>query len=189
MSEEDMLATIRTDCWNRALDAFGYSYIYKIRIESIEPWMRWSKVAGIVGPVFVGGIVGTYSDNNKLISGVLLATGLVSVVQLVISTYLTVSGSDENITLFSKLTAEYSILNSEFELLARFPLSDLSEYRKRYEVLVERERVLSRNGSLSDKELRKAMRSGLRNYRRNCAGCDLVPTSIESTDCNVCGNF
>lgn len=189
MTDEDRIDRITVECWNRALDAFGYAYIYKRRISKIEPWQRWSKIVGILAPVSVGGIYAAYSTDVKLLAETLSVAAFVGLAQLIISTYLTIAGSDEKLNSYATLCTEYTILNSEFELLARFPYDNACEYQRKYEVALERERSLNRNDDLSDKELRRAMRAGLRNYRRACAGCGDVPVSMSSTNCDVCGKF
>jgi hypothetical protein len=161
---ENLFNKMRQDCWDKALDSFAYSYIYSKRIESVDFWLRWSKVLGIIVPVLLGGIVSSYYSNQTVMYWALLITTPTAIAQLVVSTYLTVVGSDEKVKLYQSKSVEYSLL--------------------------ERERGISReNQNIKDKELRMGMRYGLRNYRRACAGCGKVPISMESTDCYVCGKF
>ncbi|MGW4750469.1 mobilome CxxCx(11)CxxC protein, partial [Streptomyces sp. NPDC004290] len=42
---------------------------------------------------------------------------------------------------------------------------------------------------VTDKERRRGMRATLRKFQRQCAGCQLVPTSLTPSDCDVCGRF
>ncbi|WP_215232092.1 mobilome CxxCx(11)CxxC protein [Dyadobacter linearis] len=190
MSDEDRSDTIQADCWNRALDCFAYNYIYAGKLNKISPWLQWSKVLGIIVPVLIGAILTTYANDSKIIDLTIAITSPFAIAQLVVSTYITVSGLEEKAALFSSQTIQFSLLNSEFQSLGLTPLPSIDIYQARYEVLKERERSLSvHHHQVSEEELRKGMRSGLRNYQRECAGCKTVPLSMISTNCPVCGNF
>lgn len=181
---------IRTDCWDKALDALGYFYIYSKRIEKLELWLRWTKVLGILIPVLLGGLVTSYFSNKLVLSIAITVTTPLALLQLLLSTYLAITGSDEKMSEYSTTAAEYALLNSEFEQLAKYPIEDEATYLNRYNVLLERERgVGKRNFNISDKERRMGMRYGLRQYRRGCAGCNETPVSMNPTTCDVCGNF
>ncbi|WP_394992674.1 mobilome CxxCx(11)CxxC protein [Emticicia sp.] len=187
---EDLQKKIRTDCWDKALDSFGYSYIYSKKIESLSKLLRWTKVLGILIPVLLGALLTSYISNKELLDLAIYITTPIAIAQLILSTYLTIIGADERANSYSIKSAEYSLLNSEFEYLAKFPPADDIIFQNKYEVLLERERGISKtNNEVSDKELRMGMRFGLRNYRRACAGCQKTPTSMIATDCDVCGNF
>jgi mobilome CxxCx(11)CxxC protein len=43
--------------------------------------------------------------------------------------------------------------------------------------------------NINDKELRMGMKYGLRMFKVKCDGCGEVPKSLETTNCNICGNF
>lgn len=187
---EDRFKKIRNDCWNKALDSFGFSYIYSKKIDSLNIWLRWTKVLGILIPVLLGGLLTSYFSNKYLINLAVWITTPIALTQLLISTYLTIIGADEKVNSYSTKSAEYSLLNSEFEHLAKYPLTDLQLLQHKVDILLERERGISKgNFDISDKELRKGMCAGLRNYRRECAGCGKTPISMNPTKCDVCGNF
>ena len=182
---------IKQNCWDKALDAFGYSYIYSKKVEKLNFWLRLSKVLGILIPVLVGSVVASYLTNKEVVDFVVLITTPLTIFQLIVSSYLTIVGSDEKVNTYSLKIAEYSILNSDFENLARLgDENDPIKLQHNYEILVERERGISKgNFEISDEYLRLGMCAGLREYRRTCAGCKKVPVSIKSSECDVCGNF
>ena len=187
---ENLNDKIRQNCWDKALDAFGFTYIYSKRITGINFLLNWTKVLGVLIPVFLGGITASYYTNSSVMTLALFFTAPLAIAQLGLSTALIVLGSDRKLTDYTEKAVGYSLLNSEFEHLAKFPDTDYNSYSKKYEILLERERALSKgNSNLKDKELRKGMRAGLRNYRRECVGCKTTPTSMTSTKCDVCGNF
>ena len=112
---------IRTDCWDKALDALGYSYIYSKRIDKLNIWLRWTKVLGILIPVLLGGIVSSYFANDEVIKIALWVTAPLALGQLIISSYLQIIGSDEKVNSYSTKAAEYGLLNSEFEQIGPAP--------------------------------------------------------------------
>lgn len=189
MTEEEK-KKIKTECWDKCIDTDGYSYIFSKRIEKLEIWLKWSKVLGIIIPVFLGGILASYSSNQNILNIAVFVTSPFALAQLLISTYLTVTGADEAMSLYSSKTAEFMLLHSEFEQLAKFPPPNIEELNQKFNILVEREKGLSKdNYKLKDSELRMGMRYALRNKRRQCAGCNIAPISMKPTDCDVCGNF
>lgn len=191
MDTNNKIKLIKQDCWDKALDAFAYCYIYSKKIEKLNYWLRASKLLGILIPVLVGGIVASYVTNKELIDFVVWLTSPFAISQLVLSTYLTVGGADEKVNSYSFKTAEYSLLNSEFQNLARLgDEDDITDLQHKYNVLVERERSVAKgNFEVSDNYKRMGMCAGLREYRRNCVACKKTPLAIKTSDCDVCGNF
>ena len=190
MPNQSTIDTIRQDCWDKALDCIAYSYIYTKKISKLSPYLTWVKALGIIIPLLVGAIAGTYYTDPDIMKWALVITSPLAIAQLVLSTLLTVTGYEDKVTKYLTKSTEYSLLQSEFELVAKYPNSDFSEYQRRYETLLERERNLGRdNQDVTEKYERMGMRYGLRNYRRSCAGCGIIPTSMTPTQCPVCGNF
>ncbi|WP_162343205.1 mobilome CxxCx(11)CxxC protein [Cyclobacterium salsum] len=187
---EDRQKKLRTDCWDKALDSFGYSYIYSKKIESLNFQLRWTKVLGILIPVLLGGILTSYYSYEIILELAIYITTPIALIQLLLSAYLTIIGADEKVNTYSTKSAEYSLLNSEFEYLGKYPPENVSLFQNKMDILLERERGISKgNFDIEDKELRMGMRAGLRNYRRGCAGCGETPISMTPTDCEICGNY
>ena len=152
--------------------------------------LKWTRVLGILIPVLLGGIVTSYYTDSQIMKLALFITAPLALIQLGLSTVLTVLGSDGQLSSYSRKSVEYNLLNSEFEHLGKFPDDNYESYSKKYEILLERERGVSKdNSNIKDKELRMGMRYALRNYRRACAGCGQTPVSMKPTNCEVCGNF
>ena len=186
---ENKKEKIRQDCWDKTLDSIGNSYIYQVKIKKINYWLRISKILGIVIPVFLGGVLTSYKSENYLEILIIITTPL-ALFQLVLSTILTINGADENILKYSTKSAEYSVLESEFRQMARYPIENDNEYLKKYEILLEREKGIGKgNIEVTDKEKRMGMRFGLRELSRECVGCKKTPLSMKSTNCDICGNF
>lgn len=187
---ENNIEKIRQDCWDNTLDAIAYSYIYQLKIKSINFWLRISKILGIIIPVFLGGILTSTYNSPEYISMAIWITSPFALGQLVLSTILTINGADENVLKYSTKAAEYSVIETEFRQMARYPNSDEFEYLKKFEILIEREKGISKaNLEVTDKEKRIGMRFGLRELSRECVGCKKTPLSMTSSKCDICGNF
>lgn len=187
---ENNIEKIRQDCWDKTLDAIGYGYIYQIKIKQINFWLRISKVLGIVIPVFLGGILTSAYNSPEYINIAIWITSPIALFQLILSTILTINGADENILKYSTKAAEFSVIETEFRQMARYPISDEFEYLKKFEILIEREKGIGKaNLDVTDEEKRMGMRFGLRELSRTCAGCNLIPLSMNPSKCQICGNF
>lgn len=187
---EDFKTKIRQDCWDFALDCAAYYYIYTKKLKSIGVLLRISKVLGIIIPVLLGGTLASYGQNSSIITLAITITTPIALLQLCLSTYLTVIGMDEKFAEYNSMAASYSIIEGDFKMLAKYPLDNFDEYTKKFEILLEREKGISgANIDVTDKEKRMGMRFGLREYSRHCVGCKTVPLSMKSTNCDICGNF
>ena len=187
---ENNIDKIRTDCWDKTLDAIGFGYIYQLKIKEINYWLRISKVLGIIIPVFLGGILTSTYNSPEYISMAIWITSPFALGQLVLSTILTINGADENVLKYSTKAAEYSVIETEFRQMARYPNSNEFEYLKKFEILIEREKGISKaNLEVTDKEKRIGMRFGLRELSRECVGCNEKPLSMIASNCDICGNF
>ena len=180
---------ITVDCWNSALDCFGLQYVYSKKIQALQKWLNASKIAGVLIPVIIAGILGSSLYSPKLLDITIMIAAPFGLAQFILSCYLAVAGSDNNLMVYITRAEQYSLLASEYRRLANFPDFDYEVYLKKYDILVERERIASRGDYLSEKELRKAMRFGLREFGKQCAGCNEKVISMKPTDCDVCGNF
>lgn len=187
---ENNIDKIRKDCWDKTLDAIGYGYIYQLKIKEINYWLRISKVLGIIIPVFLGGILTSTYNSPEYISMAIWITSPFALGQLVLSTILTINGADENVLKYSTKAAEYLVIETEYRQMARYPNSNEFEYLKKFEILIEREKGISKaNLEVTDKEKRIGMRFGLRELSRKCVGCNEKPLSMNSSNCDICGNF
>lgn len=188
--EQSITEKIRIDAGNLSLDASGYYYIYSEKIKEIEKWLKASKVLGIIVPVFLGGMLSTYSTYPQLIEATLVITGPIALGQLILSAYLTITGADEELVKFSSKAAEYYILSQSFSEIMRYPNADEKDLKSQFDLLKERERQIGRgNLEVTDKERRMGMRYGLWINQRSCISCKQVPSSLSPTSCETCGKF
>lgn len=187
---ENTIEKIRQDCWDKTLDCIGLSYIYQLKIKRINRWLRVSKVLGIVIPVFLGGVLTSSLNFREVIEVAIWVTTPIALFQLILSTILSINGADDNLLKYSTKAAEYSIIETEFRQLARYPDQNELEYVKKFEILLERDKGITKGSlDITDKEKRIGMRFGLRELSRECVGCKKTPLSMKPTNCDICGNF
>ena len=61
---------------------------------------------------------------------------------------------------------------------------------KKIVICRSREKGISKaNLEVTDKEKRIGMRFGLRELSRKCVGCNEIPLSMNTSNCDICGNF
>lgn len=187
---EDFYDKMRTQCWAKAMEATGASYVYQKRTKRLNFWLTWSKTTGFILPVLLGGIVANYSEKGEIIKYSLLFATPVAIAQLVLSAILTAQNIDANYAKYVSLSIKNLMLSVDFKELANFPPATLEELRPKFMTLVKRERALQEDDvDLTDKENRKGKRYGLYTFQFDCAGCGITPKSMIATKCDVCGNF
>lgn len=89
-------------------------------------------------------------------------------------------------------TAANDSLSVRYRELGQNPPPKLDALRQRYDQL-QVEDTMRRDQDLQhdikDFEKRMGMRAALRQFERPCSACKQVPTSMEPSDCGVCGSF
>ncbi|MBN2312698.1 MAG: hypothetical protein JXM79_02140 [Sedimentisphaerales bacterium] len=189
MGESD---TLRLQCWDSAIHAFGTGYIFERRSRCLRFQLRLLSFLGIIVPVFVGGIVTTYGIQFKYI-GIILATGgILALAQLIASIWAIIAKWDDAYAYSQESTSANYDLANKYKAIAQSPPSKLDDFRIRLEFLNaenQRRSDTDYRQSITEKEKRMGMRAALRNLQRECTACKMVPTTMKPTNCGVCGNF
>jgi mobilome CxxCx(11)CxxC protein len=87
---------------------------------------------------------------------------------------------------------EHYFLSERFKKLGEFPPSSFSELNFEFELINTRLKSRTEQDSkhpYKDWELRKGMKYSLREHQKSCIECKNIPTSMENTECNVCGKY
>lgn len=189
MNKEEIL---RIDSWNNAIQAFGKSYIFSKRAQFYSKWNRFLAIFGIIVPLTIGATASGYGLDSEILKKTLAISIPLSIIQLIISAFALVNNWNDNLSYSLEAVNDYNNLSDNFKKLGKNPSEDYNEFLKAYEILETKMTSRSENDAkynLNERELRKGMRYALREFQRKCVGCNKVPTSMESTDCNICGNF
>lgn len=183
---------IRRDCWDKALYSFGSNYVFGQRIRKYEKRNKLLKFSGIVMPLILGGIAGAYGSESVILPILITALAPLGVFQLTISLAAIIWDWDKELSYAYEASQSYNYLSSRFTDMAKRPPPDYTEFEKAHAVLKTEYALREQQDEkhkMSEREERKGMRAGLRQYQKQCAGCSIAPLSMESTNCSVCGNF
>lgn len=191
--EEDNFNKLRLECWDDALHSFGTGYLYSLRGEDLKRKLKIIDFIGVVTPASVGGVALGYGLYPSILAFTIPIAVLVGIVQLIFSIWSITSGWSSLYPNYLESVIENAALAIEYENLAKFPpnggFNELKIEKEKIDIKRANRDKQDNKNPLSEKEKRKGMRWALRKYQRACAGCNIVPVSMESTKCNVCGNF
>lgn len=182
---------IRTQSWDRAVHAYATSYIFQRRARVLKKQLQLLAYVGLVVPVTVGGLVLAYGAFSALPVIVAIASAI-AIAQVAISLWSIVGGWVESYSYATVSAAANELLSNRFAELGQNPPSKVNELQHRYEKLQiedDARRDQDHQQGIKEAELRMGMRAALRRFRRKCAGCEEIPTSMKPSDCGVCGSF
>jgi mobilome CxxCx(11)CxxC protein len=191
-TDKNQIIELRKSCWNEALQCFGTSEIFAKRAVKYRRRLRLLTFLGVAVPATVGGILLSFGANFEHLNLTIYLASLLGLVQLVLSLWSLVAKWDDSFAYSLESLSSNRSLVSLFEDIGRNPPSDEQEFKLRYELIQSDNRLRAQRDDqqmITPQEKRYGMRSALRQYRRACAGCNQIPTSMKSTSCGVCGNF
>jgi mobilome CxxCx(11)CxxC protein len=196
MAGEGMTRTSQTDqicleCWNRAIDCYGTGKIFLERANRYKTRLDWIAYLGIAIPALVGGIFLAYG-NIAVLAVVGSLAGLLGLVQLLLSIAAVVRSWPSELEYAHESATANFAFSEEFKRLGGMAAQPPADLQARASELIakdEARRQQDNKRGVSDKELRKGHRHGLRYFQRACVECKLVPTDMCSTTCNVCGRL
>lgn len=185
-------SNLLVDIWNKSLNGYGTSYAYELRYVKYRKLIRALTFSGLVVPVALGTIYAGYST-DKIILGWALSVGASITVAQGIFSLLSLSNSwSDSFAASSEAKSANHDLFREFEDLAKRPPVTDSELLSKFSILTTIERAREQQDAknpLSEKEQRRGMRWALRYFKRTCATCNIMPTSMQPSSCDTCGNF
>lgn len=182
----------RSDCWNSALHSFGYGYLYSIEANKIRKVLKFNTFLGIIIPIVIGGVVTSFGLDFKYISYLLIAASILSIIQLVLSTFILSYNLEDKFSYYLESSSDNYRLADDYEKLGKYPPNNLSDLQNEIDKVNIRRNNRDNSDNkytLPDKSKRRGMRYSLRKFRRECAGCRIIPTDMSPTNCGVCGKF
>jgi len=192
MTDQERIDKIKLESSDTAFHAFGYSYIFTKRIKWYLKYINALKFFGIIVPLTGGALaIGYEFKHGILVIAIVVAIPL-TIIQLVISTLSIVYKWDDELAYAFEANQDYNHLYDDYTKLYKFPSLNLNDMEKQFAVLNTKSKNRETQDSkhdITERELRMGMRYSLREHKKDCAGCNIVPTSMKSTDCGVCGNF
>ena len=192
MTDKEKIDKIKTDSSDTAFHTFGYSYIFTKRIKWYLRYINALKFFGIIVPLTVGALAIGYEFKHDILVVAISIAIPATILQLILSTLSIVYKWDDELAYAFEANQDYNHLYDDYTKLYKFSPSNIIELEKLFEVLNTKHKsreVQDSKHDISDKERRIGMRYSLREHKKECAGCNLVPTTMQATKCGVCGNF
>lgn len=183
---------LRQESWNNSIQAFGKSYIFSKRAQFYSNWIRFLAILGIVVPLTIGATASGYGFNSEILKNTIAISIPLSIIQLIISVFALVNNWNDHLSYSLESVNDYNSLSDSFKKLGRNPPQQYQDFIHQFEILetIMKSRTESDSKyNLKERELRKGMRYSLREFQRECVGCNKTPISIETTNCDVCGKF
>lgn len=180
------------DSWNKSLHAYGTSYAYELRYIKYRKLIRILTFSGLVVPVALGTIYAGYNNDKIILGWALSISAFITVAQGVFSLLSLSNSWSDSFAASSEAKSANHDLFREFEDLAKRPPATDSELLSKFTILSTIERAREQQDAknpLSEKEQRRGMRWALRYFKRPCATCNTVPTAMQPSKCDTCGNF
>lgn len=192
MIDKEQYDCLRQDAWNNALHSYGYGYLYALRSQNLNRKLNIITFLGIVIPILIGGIVTTYGLTSPILKYLLIITAPLSIIQLVISVWSIVANWNTSYAYYLETSLDNYNISSNFEKIGKYPpqsVKDLKTEMDKIIALRENREKQDNKYPLNEIEKRRGMRYALRKFKRSCAGCNIIPINMDSTNCGVCGKF
>jgi mobilome CxxCx(11)CxxC protein len=183
---------LKNEIWDRQFYAFATAAIFEYRARRLKKRLRWLNFIALVVPVIVGGLALAYGAGFRLLGFVVAVGAAVGVVQLVISTWSETSGWVESYGFAITSVVENQRLARDFKALGEDTSSNLESLRNQNRLLKamdDARQAQDYTQEISEEEKRIGHRAALIARQKKCTACNEVPTSMNPTNCGVCGNF
>lgn len=190
LTDEQIETNIRNDAWNQAKQCFGYSYIFSKKALIFEKKLNYIKIVGLIVPFVIGTIA--LGGNSSVLNVLIYVGGALMIFQAIISFLAILNKWDEKYAYFIESKIDRGNLSEEFKQLSKIPSSELAELKSKYAIaktkLSGRE-TQDAKFEVKEWELRMGMRAALREFQSQCANCQVKPSNMIPSDCDVCGNY
>ncbi len=192
MARTEHTDRICTECWDRAVDCYGTAQIFLGRAKRYRRNLDAISYLGIAVPALVGGIVLAYGTQASWLPVIVTIASICGLIQLLLSIASVVRSWPTELEYAHESANSNFSLSDELKRLgstASDPPHNLESNANEVIAKDEARRQQDVKKGVSDKELRKGHRYGLRNFQRKCVACKLVPQDMSPTKCKVCGSF
>lgn len=192
MEEKDKIEKLRQKCHDCSFHSYGKAYIHEQRSQKYGKYINLLTTLGIIVPVTIGATVLGYGIENNTLKFMISIAIPMSIFQLIFSLISVVYKWSDELAYSNESAQEHYFLSERFKKLGEFPPSTFTELNFEFELINTRLKSRTEQDSkhsFKDWELRKGMRYSLRENQKSCVECKKIPTSMENTECNVCGKY
>jgi mobilome CxxCx(11)CxxC protein len=181
-----------SDCWNRAIYAYGTGQVFLKRSRKYTRLLQALSFFGIVVPLLIGGVVLGFGTEGSYLKTFIVIAALAGIVQLVLSAWSIVFSWADGLQYSLESASENFDLSLKFRELgeqAQTPPNDLELRVAALKAKDDARQMADAKRGVTHKELRYGHRAGLRQFARECEECKQIPRSMEASKCNTCGRF
>ncbi|MEW2309002.1 mobilome CxxCx(11)CxxC protein [Streptomyces sp. NPDC006864] len=184
------ITDLQQKCWEAALHAYGTAHIFQRRAVALKRKNDALSYVGLVVPVLVGGLAGTFGQADLWSVGIAVAA-VVGVAQMAVNLWALIKQWPGELSYSSASSTANESLARRFTTLAANPpaIQAMQAQFNMLEVEDHARRAMDNEKAVTEKERRRGMRAALRQYQRPCVACSQVPTTMDPSGCGVCGKF
>lgn len=179
-------------CSDQALNCYGTAYIFEQRARKIRKYLRFINFLGIATPAALGAVLSLIGFKSPYADIASWIAGIIGILQFVASIWSLISTWENDLSYYIESKADNYRLSEAFSILGVTKSLTAKEFELELKLLgaqADMRAQLDNRVDVTDAEKRMGLRAGLRKYQRKCVGCKQVPTSLNSTNCDICGNF
>lgn len=181
---------IRKSCWELRFYSFGTAKIFEHRANKYNRRQKALTFLGISVPIAVGGAVLAFGSNaEKILIVVAPVAGILSVIQLLASTWSLVADWNGEALRSTRAVSNNHVLANRFDDLGKSPPTKLTSDYPRVHDEYQRQHSDDSAVGVTDKEHRRGYRYALIQYGSTCKTCGDKPKNMQPTDCGSCGDF
>lgn len=184
--------SLRKESWNYAFYAFGTCWIFEQRARSLKLRLRLLNFLGIISPLLIGSLVLAFGTDFSLLWIIILLASIAGIIQFILSGWALVAKWNDSFAYAIESISSNQHISDEFKSLAKNPPEIFKISEATFKLIdVERKAREAQDNKqgITEAEKRAGMRAALRQYRRECAGCNEIPKSLEPSNCPICGKF
>jgi len=191
-TEDERFNKLRKACWDKSFQCFALGYIFDKKAQRYGFFVNMLKVFGIIVPSAIGATVLGYGLEAEILKYMIVIAIPLTIAQLIFSVIAVTSKWDDKLAYSYEASQDLNLMYDDFKKLGSLPPDNYQELNEKYELLNTRYKARAQQNSkqnIKEWEQRMGMRFALRETQKKCVGCNEIPVSMESTDCNVCGKF
>lgn len=192
MPKENKYDKLRIDCHNKAYDCDAMKYIFEKRAKRLKGYATTLKAFGIIVPSLIGSVALSYQLESPFLQFLVSVAVPCMIIQFIISLWALVAEWDNELSYSYEAIQSYSPLFAKYKNIADYPPEEYITFKSAVDVIdlessFREQQDTSHN--VKEWEKRMGMRYSLREHKCSCYGCKVIPLSMESTACDVCGKF
>jgi mobilome CxxCx(11)CxxC protein len=182
---------LRSQCWNAALHAYGTGFIFERRAHIFKQRLNWLTYGSLGLPLAIGLLVlgyGEFKALKYLIPVVVAACAILTLLSL----WSIIGGWVEGCSYANSAVSANHLLSEKYAVLGENPPRAFRSFQREYDKLGVEDKILQQQDyqqDIREEEKRMGMHAALRKFRRPCAECGQVPTTMTPSNCGVCGDY